>query len=126
MSESEYAKIISKNLRRIAYDAGKSQADISRDLKINKATVSSWMNGTRVPRMDKIDMLCHYFNVSRMAIMEERSEDNYYLSPETAALAQELFENPKIRVLFDAARDCSPEDMQMAADLLIRLKGTNK
>ena len=57
MSESEYAKIISKNLRRIAYDAGKSQADISRDLKINKATVSSWMNGTRVPRMDNIDIV---------------------------------------------------------------------
>ena len=71
MSETEYAKIISKNLRNIAYRAGKNQADISRDLKINKATVSSWMNGTRVPRMDKIDLLCHYFNVNRREIMEE-------------------------------------------------------
>lgn len=126
MSENEYAKVISKNLRRIAFDAGKNQVDISRDLKLSKATVSSWMNGTRIPRMDKIDLLCHYFNVSRREIMEEQNSDTYYINPETAALAQELFENPKIRVLFDAAKDCAPEDIQMAADLLMRLKETNR
>ena len=71
MTEKEYAKIVSKNLRRIAYENQKSQADISRDLKINKATVSSWMNGTRIPRMEKIDLLCNYFNVRRSDIMEE-------------------------------------------------------
>lgn len=71
MSEKEYAKIIAKNLRNIAYNAGKTQADISKDLGISKATVSSWMNGTRIPRMDKIDLLCHYFNVSRSDIMED-------------------------------------------------------
>lgn len=70
MSEREYAKIIAKNLRNIMFDAGKSQADVSRDLRISKATISSWMNGTRIPRMDKIDLLCHYFNVTRHQLME--------------------------------------------------------
>lgn len=70
MSENEYAKIISKNLKNVMFNAGKTQADVSRDLKINKATVSSWMNGTRIPRMDKIDLLCHYFNISRQELME--------------------------------------------------------
>lgn len=68
---AEYARLIGKNLKRIAYVRGKSQADISRDLKINKGTVSSWMNGTRMPKMSKIDMLCEYFNVNRSDIMEE-------------------------------------------------------
>ena len=35
----------------------KTQADIARDLKLNKATVSSWMNGTRIPRIDSVDLL---------------------------------------------------------------------
>ena len=74
MSTQEYARIIAKNLRRIASDANKTQADISRDLHINKATVSSWINGTRVPRMDKVDMLAHYFNVTRADIMEENKD----------------------------------------------------
>lgn len=71
MSDSDYGKIISKNLKRIMYEHEKTQADISKDLKISKATVSSWVTGSRVPRMDKIDMLCSYFNVSRYDIMED-------------------------------------------------------
>lgn len=58
MSDKEYGKIIGKNLKRLAWERKKSQADIARDLGISKATISSWMNGTRVPRMDKIDLLC--------------------------------------------------------------------
>lgn len=70
MSDNEYAKVIAKNLKKIAADHEKTQADIARDLHINQKTVSSWMVGTRVPRMDKIDMLCNYFNVNRAEIME--------------------------------------------------------
>ena len=55
----------------------------------------------------------------------EEKGGGYYTSEETAKKAQELFENEEMRLLFDAAKDCKPEDLQMAADLLRRLKGTN-
>ena len=71
MDTSKYNAIVSKNLKRIAYQHEKSQIDIARDLKISKATVSSWMNGTRLPRMDKVDLLCEYFGCTREDIMEE-------------------------------------------------------
>lgn len=71
MNTSKYNAIVSKNLKRIAYQHEKTQIDIARDLKISKATVSSWMNGTRLPRMDKVDLLCQYFGVTREDIMEE-------------------------------------------------------
>lgn len=124
MSSEEYGKIISKNLKRIAYDSQRTQADIARDLKLKQATVSSWMNGTRVPRMDKIDLLCHYFNCRRADIMEEHTEE-YYLQAETARMAQAAFDDPDLRALFDAARNANPQDVRMAADLLRRLKETN-
>lgn len=74
MDTKQYGRIVSKNLRRIAVEREKTQSDIVNDLKISKATVSSWMNGTRVPRMDKIDLLCRYFHCTRSDIMEERPE----------------------------------------------------
>jgi hypothetical protein len=40
-------------------------------------------------------------------------------------MAQKLFENQGMRILFDAAQNSRPEDLKMAADLLERLKGTN-
>lgn len=76
MTNQEYAKITSKNLKRIAYEHQKSQADIAKDLGINKGTVSSWMTGARVPRMDKIDLLCKYFNCKREDLMEPENTNN--------------------------------------------------
>ena len=35
----------------------KSQIDIINDLGFNKSAVSTWYNGTRLPRMDKVDEL---------------------------------------------------------------------
>ena len=72
----EYAKIISKNLRRIMADADRKPAQVSRDLKIPKTTISGWLNGNRVPRMKYVDLLCHYFNVSRADIVDD--ENGYY------------------------------------------------
>lgn len=128
MSEKEYAKIIGKNLRRIAYEHGKSQVQISKELGINKATISSWMNGTRIPRMDKIDLLCHYFNVSRTDIMEpqdvEKSQQlpEYYINHETAEIAQELFENKELHALFSVQRDMDPEDLRALHNMALALK----
>ena len=70
MTEKEYSKVVAKNLKRLAYDHGKSQVEMAKDLSINPATLSSWMTGTRTPKMPKIDMLCEYFNCSREDIME--------------------------------------------------------
>ena len=129
MGTQEYGKIIGKNLRRIASDVNKTQADISRDLRINKATISSWMNGTRVPRMDKVELLAHYFNVSRQDIMEESvgniEHSAYYTNPETAKVAQEIFDDPDLHALFDAARDSRPDALRAAAAMLKSFKETN-
>ena len=129
MDNKEYAKVIANNLRRIMFDHNKTQADVSRDLQISKATLSSWMNGTRIPRMNNIDMLCHYFNVSRSDIMEEGVEKSqqheYYFNPETAQIAQEIFDDPYLHALFKAARGSKPKSLELAADMLSELKGTN-
>lgn len=60
-----------------------------------------------------------------MGWSDSHMEAAYYNDPETARIAQQIFENRGMRTLFDAAADSRPEDLQMAADLLKRLKGTN-
>ena len=48
-----------------------------------------------------------------------------YYDEQTMQTAQAIFDDKNLRALFDAAQDCRPEDLKMAADLLSRLKGTN-
>ena len=49
----------------------------------------------------------------------------YYPDKETAELAQAIFDNPSLMVLFDAAKDLTPEDISIAVDMLKRFKETN-
>ena len=72
MDERVHARILAKNLKRIMYAKGKTQADLQKDLGIKKSTISSWMTGNRLPRMNKIDMLCDYFGVQRSDLLEDK------------------------------------------------------
>lgn len=75
MSEKSYQKIFSKNLAYYMYLNGKTQTDLINDLGFNKSAVSTWCNGTRLPRMDKVEMLAKYFNINRSDLIEEKSDN---------------------------------------------------
>ena len=53
---------------------------------------------------------------------EKEGGEKYYLNEETAEMAQKLFENNDLRVLFDAAKDATPEDLKTTYDMLMALK----
>lgn len=108
-TDEAIAKIIAKNLKRLAYDHNKTQAEISRDLGISKQTLSTWMNGQRIPRMSKVDLLCHYFNCKRTDIL-----DPYVPKPLESFSA---FEKNLILAYRNA-----PESMQDAVIVLLGLK----
>lgn len=52
--------------------------------------------------------------------------DAYYLNPETAKVAQKVFDDQNYRILFDAAADSAPEDILMVAEMLRRFKEAKK
>lgn len=109
MDEKKYGKIVAKNLRRIMFECDKTQADISRDLHINKATVSTWCNGKRIPRMDKVDALCEYLDCSRSDILEEHG-------PEWGEASR------KAKRLYDLALRSEIRNIEIVYDLLKKLQ----
>lgn len=85
MEEDYFKKVFSNNLKFYMNLNNKSQVDIINDLGINKSAISTWCNGTRLPRMDKVDMLAKYFGINRSDLIEEKKHsttpvNNYYLS----------------------------------------------
>ncbi len=74
MPEEIYRKIFSKNLNRYMEINQKTQTDIVNDLGFNKSAVSTWCNGTRLPRMDKVNILAKYFGVERSDLTEDKTE----------------------------------------------------
>jgi transcriptional regulator with XRE-family HTH domain len=75
MDSNEFNKIFSRNLNYYIKLNNKSQNDLVKDLGFSKGAVSSWCNGHKAPRMDKVDMLCNYFKIKRSDLIEQRNEN---------------------------------------------------
>lgn len=127
MGEDYFKQIFSKNLRYYMELNGKTQIDLINDLGINKSAISTWYNGTRLPRMDKVDMLAKYFNINRSDLIEEKTEhtDTYYLNEDARDMAQFLYENPDYKVLFDASRKVKKEDIDFVKQMIDKINGNN-
>lgn len=102
---------------------------LAKYMNVSSATISDWMHGKKMPRVDKLKSLSNYFRINMSDLTDDDDEkfqqDTYYIDPETAKRAQKLFDDPYIHALLDAAEDSKPENITMVAELLNRLKGTN-
>ena len=95
-----------------------------KDTGISQSTISTWKKKKNLINGDMAKTIADYFGVSVDYLMtgEERDGERYYLNNETAQMAQKLFENNDLRILFDAAQDETPEDLKTTYDMLMALK----
>ena len=104
---------------------GVKASDVSKATGINQTVFSEWKKGKRTPKADKRQKIADYFGVSLEYLdtgKEKEVENAYYLNEETAKVAQEIFENKELRMLFDATRDADPEDLRALHNMALALK----
>ena len=92
---------------------------------IGKSTFSDWKSGRSEPKNDKLQKIADCLGVSVNYFTDDNSDERsvgYYINDETAAIAQDIFENKELRLLFDAARDADPEDLETVHSMLLALK----
>lgn len=58
-----------------------TQAQMANELKIPKTTVSSWMNGRRMPRAAAMSAICHYLNCTREDLLRLPGEPKKEFKP---------------------------------------------
>lgn len=131
MADEELRKLFASNLNYYLSVNNYNQADLARHLHVSTATTAKWCTGQTLPRIDKIQSICNWLGVDKSALLDpptvrtDEHPTDYYIDSETAAIAQEVFDNPDLRLLFDAARDVRPENIKLAAEMLRRFKETN-
>ena len=126
MSEQEINSIIAKNITYHLSRCGKSQVDLADYMNVSQATVSNWCKGIKLPRMDKIDKICEFFNIHRSDLMNDSSSKEtteYYINDDARELAEFLFQNPEYKVLFDASRKVKKEDIEFVKQMIDRMRG---
>ena len=68
--------ILSNNLKDLLNRKGKTQTDMAKELDLKESTVSSWINGLKYPRRDKIELMADYFGVMPSEITDKHDNLN--------------------------------------------------
>ena len=117
---------LKERIQELCRKAGISMNQLEEELGFGKGYISKL--GKSTPNTLKIQKIANRFGVSVDCLMngdgesEEDAAPKYYLNDETAAIAQSIFENKELRLLFDAAKDAPPEDLSTVHAMLLALK----
>ena len=117
-----------ENYAKIRDSKGLKDSDVAKGTGIRSSVFSDWKKGRYKLKYDKLQRIAEFLGVTTdqlTGVQTDVQSDGYYVNEDTARTAQQIFDDPYLRILFDAAQDSRPEDLQMAADLLKRLKKTN-
>ena len=117
-----------KNIKERRLKLGMTQSELAEKLGYSdKSAIAKIESGKIDIPQSKIVAFAKALHTSPSELRGwDESKNEYYFNKETAKTAQELFDNPDMRVLFDAARDAKPEDLKKAAEFLSFLKWGGK
>lgn len=106
-----------------------SIAQLERDLGFS----NGYLNPKKLHKIpyDRARMISSYLGIDINQVLGNAEADEkiehheHYTDPETAKIAQEIFDDSYLHALFRAARGSKPKDVQMVTEMLNRFKGTN-
>lgn len=71
----EHKEVFSRNLQKHMALNGKSRKEVCQALGYSYFTFSDWVNGKKMPRMDKVEQLANYFGIKKSDLIEETKKE---------------------------------------------------
>lgn len=109
-------------LKKLRKERGLSQTELASKLGVSYSLIGMYETGNRKPSYEMLEAIGDYFNVSTDYLQGRETGSEYYMDPEVAELAQQLKDRPELKVLFDASKDITKEDIQFVIDMIERMK----
>lgn len=110
---------------RLCRERGVTPYRVSEATGIRTSSLSGWKAGKFTPKQEKLKKIADYFGVSIEYLMtgeEPEEKEGYYINPDTADMAQQIYDNKDLRLLFDVAKDVTPEQLKLLHDLALSWK----
>lgn len=116
----ENSNIFSRNLQRLLKKNGMTQRELAEALDFSESAVGKWILCRNDPTLANVQKIADFFNVSMNDLLN--NENFYYLDNETRESADMLLNTPTLKALLKAAREVSSEDVEIATEMLKRMK----
>nr|DAY57643.1 MAG TPA: helix-turn-helix domain protein [Caudoviricetes sp.] len=118
-----------EKLNEIRNSKGYTLKELAEMTDIPHSTISKIFAGfNKNPSIEAVQKIANALECGIDDFIEYESEPKspYYTDRQTGKIAQEIFENKDLRILFDASKDLSPEDIKAVVEIAKRIKSTKK
>ena len=104
----------SERLRELRKANNLGQKEVGAWIGVSDSSIRKYeSDGDRTPNPDAIKILAKKFGVTTDYLLGyDGSKQEYYHDPEVAAIAQEMHDNPDIKVLFHATKGMKKESIE--------------
>ena len=110
-----------ERIKSICSERGIPMAKLERDCDFSNGYINSLKKGT-LPN-DRLTKVADYLGISASYLATGRNiADEYYFDDEAAKIAQAIFENKQLKLLFDTAKDIDAEDIMLVHAMLKAIK----
>ncbi len=104
-----------------------TREELAASLKIKYSTLANYENNVRQPDFTTLKRIASILMVSTDYLLgTQEVTENHYVDPQVALYAQEILQNPELKILFDASKKISKKDMDFVVDLVQRMKNMEK
>ena len=119
--------IFSRNLKYQMDLNNKSRQDITDALGISYFTVTSWVNGSKYPRMNKVEQLAKYFGISISDLVEEKmTEEKEKDNDILANIIVRMRSDEKFSSVVESIYNMEPSKLDAVSQMLETLKAFGK
>ena len=106
-------------IKEICLDRGLAISRLERDCGLSNGYIRNMKDGRM--SAERLQTVADYLGVSYWYLLTGE-KDGYYVNPETAEMAQAIYDNKDLRLLFDVAKDVTPEQLKLLHDLALSWK----
>ena len=113
-------------VKQLCISKGTSLSKMEKEIGISSGASYKWKNSS--PSMEVLEKMSRYFGVSVDYILtgnDSNADKPYYLNDDAREMAQFMFENPEYKVLFDASRKVSKDDIEVVKTLLDKFRSAD-
>lgn len=108
----------STRLKDLRCNKGLTQRELAKALNVTKSAISGYESGLRVPSLEGLHAIANYFGVS---IDYLTGNSQHYTDEAAAELVNEYFARPELKILFDATKNVTKEDILQVASILEKM-----
>lgn len=113
--------MIGNRIKQFREREGLTQQELSEKLNIARSTLASYERGTREPSVTMLQQIADFFCVDMNALAGKENAKS--VDDELEELLYTLSHRSDLHMLFSLAKDASPEDVRVAAELIKNLRG---